>query len=340
MMRLRLMQEVMVTVDAQWECPLADALLQAWDHDGGHAKFWRASTNFVFFFKRAGQDCVLRFNHASERTLAAIQGELDFVIGLAAQGIPVAKPIRSRSGHYVERVETELGTFYATAFEALQGDQWEVEDLTPQQFVAWGQALGALHNASAKLSVAGRPTWQDHLAMVAEIVPAAETAALQTRTMLQEQLSQLPVNTENFGLIHYDFELDNLIWDGESAGIIDFDDSAHHWYAADIALALGDVLGDSASVVDLQNPSFLHFIDGYRSARSLAQEEIERIPLFLRMDALVTFARLQRALTPVNPRGELAWMAGLREKLAAKMTLYREEFEEDSRTDGLLALTS
>ena len=60
--------------------------------------------------------------------------------------------------------------------------------------------------------------------------------------------------------------------------------------------------------------------------RSLPQAEIERIPLFLRLDALVTFARLQRALTPVNPDGELVWMAGLRKKLAAKMDVHREAF--------------
>ncbi|MCB0188286.1 MAG: phosphotransferase, partial [Caldilineaceae bacterium] len=222
MMTLRLMQAVVATVSEQWESPLADEVLQRWDHNGDSAKFWRASTNFVFFFKQAGQDCVLRFNHADERTLSAMQGEIDFVNGLATQGIPVAKPIRSRNGHYVESVATALGTFYATAFEALQGEQWEVEDLTPQQFVAWGQALGALHNASAKLTVAGRPTWQDHLAMAAALIPAQETAAHQTLEMLRQQLHQLPVNAENFGLIHYDFELDNLIWDGETAGIIDF----------------------------------------------------------------------------------------------------------------------
>jgi hypothetical protein len=44
------------------------------------------------------------------------------------------------------------------------------------------------------------------------------------------------------------------------------------------------------------------------------------------MANLMTFARLYRALTPVNPAGELPWMAGLRSKLAAKMQFYRAEF--------------
>ncbi|MCB0064169.1 MAG: phosphotransferase, partial [Caldilineaceae bacterium] len=183
MMTLRLMQDVVGTVSEQWESPLADELMQRWDYNGDSAKFWRASSNFVFFFKHAGKDCVLRFNHAAERKVATIQGEIDFVKGLVVQGIPVAKPIVSRTGNDIESVETAHGTFHAVAFEALQGEQFEAEDLTPAQFSQWGRALGKLHNASANLSatnnssLADRPTWRDHLAMAAELIPAEETAA-------------------------------------------------------------------------------------------------------------------------------------------------------------------
>lgn len=62
--------------------------------------------------------------------------------------------------------------------------------------------------------------------------------------------------------------------------------------------------------------------------RPMPQTEVEQIPLFLRLQNLVTFARLYRALTPVDPAGELPWMAGLREKLAAKMAFYRAEFDQ------------
>lgn len=64
------------------------------------------------------------------------------------------------------------------------------------------------------------------------------------------------------------------------------------------------------------------------TARPMPQTELEQIPLFLRLQNLVTFARLYRAMTPVNPAGELPWMAGLREKLAAKMQFYRTEFTQ------------
>jgi len=326
MMKLSLMQAVVATVSEQWESPLADNLLQHWEHDAGHAKFWRSSANFVFFFKESGRDYVLRFNHASERTAEVIQAEIDYVNALTESGIRVAKPVRSRTGNYVERIATDQGIFYAVVFEALLGKHIDMEELTTAQLVCWGKALGEFHQAATHYTQPGRPTWQDHLAFIAETLPAEETAAWQTLAWLQQQLSEFPIDAQNFGLIHFDFELDNLIWDGDQAGLIDFDDSAWYWFAADFAFALRDLFGDSAAKVDLQHEIFLHFVEGYRLAKPINQAELARIPLFLRLHNLFALARLYRALTPVNPAGELPWMAGLRSKLAAKMQFYRAEF--------------
>jgi Ser/Thr protein kinase RdoA (MazF antagonist) len=326
MMKLSTMQEVVATLNDQWESDLVDEILARWEHDAGRAKYWRASTNFVFFFKKLGHDCVLRFTHASERTVAAIQAEIDYVNFLAGQGLRVARPIRSTAGNDVESVVTEHGLFHAVVFEGLAGQQIDFDELTPDQCLRWGKALGELHNVSTHYSKVGRPTWEDHLAFVAEILPADETAAFHTLAELKLQLDQLAITELNFGHIHYDFELDNIIWDGEQPGIIDFDDSARYWFIADIALALGDLFVDGADNVNLQDETFLQFMRGYNDARPIDQDELKLIPLFLRLDNLVGFARLYRALTPINPTGEPVWLTELRGKLGTVMHTYRDRF--------------
>lgn len=328
MMKLSTMQAVVATVNAQWESDLADELLRSWEHDGGRAKFWRASTNFVFFFKKAGRDHVLRFNHATERTAETIQAEIDYINALAARGLRVARPVQSLAGNLVESINTTQGLFHAVVFEALPGKSVDLEEMTPDQLVRWGQTLGELHQAAIHYTKPGRPSWQDHLAMVAEILPETESGARQELDRLAHELRQLDSHPQNFGLIHYDFEPDNLIWHDGQPGIIDFDDCAWYWYVADIALALSDLFGDRPSQVDFANPAFRHFIQGYRTVRPLAQTEVDQIPLFLRLQNLVSFARLYRAVTPVDPAGELPWMAGLREKLTAKVEFYRHEFAQ------------
>lgn len=326
MMTLSTMQEVVGTVNEQWESGLADQILRSWDQTAGSAKYWRASANFVFFFTRGKDDYVLRFNRAEERTETAIQAEIEFLIALSASGIPVANPVRAASGDYVESVSTAHGLFHAVVFEKIEGKPLDSDELTAKQFMRWGQALGELHSASSQITGPERPNWEEHLALVSEILPNNEEAALQVLDVVQRRLSQIPVTQQNFGLIHFDFELDNLVWNGEQWGIFDFDDCARWWFVADIAFALRDLFGDSARRVDLRNESFLQFIDGYRRARPINDNELKLIPLFIRTHNLITFAKLHRALTPINPRGEPTWLAELRGKLVTKMQTYRDEF--------------
>lgn len=331
MMKLSIMQELVSTVNDEWESPLANEILQRWENDGEPAKYWRASANFVFFFNDKSdnrRDRVLRFNHADERSAETIRAEIAHVNALIDKGIRVAKPIPSLAGNDVESVSTELGLFHAVAFEALPGEQLEIEELTSEQFARWGVALGELHNASTYHEgyKPARPSWTDHLAWVADYLPATETAALRMVDKLKHQLETLPINERNFGLIHYDFELDNILWHEEQPGIIDFDDCAWYWFVADFALALGDLFDGSVDKVDLHNESFQQFLEGYRRVRPINDEELARLPLFVQLDHLITFAKLHRALTPINPNGELPWMPELRHKLAAKMDFLRGEF--------------
>ncbi|MEM7125526.1 MAG: phosphotransferase [Chloroflexota bacterium] len=328
MMKLSTMQEIVSTVSEEWESPLANEILQHWETDGEPAKYWRSSTNFVFFFNRG--DHVLRFNHVDERAVETIQAEIDHVNALIDKGIPAAKPVLSLAGNYVESVATEHGLFHASAFHTLAGQQLEIEELMPEQFARWGETLGDLHNASSY--PAGwrpvRPSWEDHLAFVTDVLPPNEEAALRTAESLMNQLQALPINEQSFGLIHYDFELDNILWHEGQPGIIDFDDCAWYWFVADFALALGDLFDDSVGKVDLQNDSFRHFVEGYRRVRPMDDEELAWMPLFVQLDHLNTFAKLHRALTPINPNGELPWMPDLRDKLTAKMESYRDEFSD------------
>ena len=55
---------------------------------------------------------------------------------------------------------------------------------------------------------------------------------------------KLPKNNLNFGLIHGDFELDNIFYNESSkkCSIIDFGSSKYHWYIMDIEIADNTVL--------------------------------------------------------------------------------------------------
>jgi len=326
MMKLSTMRVVTDTLNDAWESPLADQILSLWSHDKGNAKFLRASANFIFTFQKNGEDYYLRFNHSAERSIDLVSAEVDFVNHLAAKGINVARPVPSTSGRFVEKLTLPLGTFHAVVFRGLPGSQLEIENLPPEMFVQWGKALGEIHNASQSYSAQGRQTWRDHLDMVLKELPQKELKARGVVNQLVEKLTQFPVNGSNFGMVHFDFELDNIVWNGTEAGIIDFDDCAYYWFAADIAFALRDLFGNNPKRVDFQDLSFQSFILGYRLVRRISQADIEQIPVFLQLHNLILYTRLKRALGTKGAPDDPGWLVDLRKKLSLKMQSYQESF--------------
>ena len=110
-------------------------------------------------------------------------------------------------------------------------------------------------------------------------------------------LSALPVTETNYGLIHGDFELDNLFWQDDTIALLDFDDCAYSWYVADVACAIRELFETG---VDLSNPSFRAFIRGYSEHYSLDEELISHLPTFMRLANLITYAKLVRAMDLTN----------------------------------------
>ncbi|WP_010494643.1 phosphotransferase enzyme family protein [Paenibacillus elgii] len=86
---------------------------------------------------------------------------------------------------------------------------------------------------------------------------------LKKRVQLMES-----VNDKAYGLIHYDFQTDNVFWRKKTGqlSVIDFDDSMYHWFAMDIAAALADQLEDENPEGEAQLQAFVR---GYRSVRPM-----------------------------------------------------------------------
>jgi len=296
MMKLSTMLKVDSTLDTQWQSRMAERILEHWEHDPGSAQFFRSSTNFVYVFRKGGEPYFLRFAESAERTCAAIEAEMALLSFLASKGMTVTTPIVSKNGRCVETVETDLGTFHAVVFVQLQGSQGDLEDLSTAQFEVWGAALGKLHammHLYQDLSLSARGTWRDHLTLAQIYVPKDEPGVQAECDHLALWLSGLPVTEMNYGLIHGDFELDNLRWQDNTIAMFDFDDCAYYWYVADVAFALRDLFETG---VDLSNPSFRSFVRGYSEHYSLDEELLSHLPTFMRLANLITYAKLVRAM--------------------------------------------
>jgi Putative homoserine kinase type II (protein kinase fold) len=135
-------------------------------------------------------------------------------------------------------------------------------------------------------------------------------------SFIKTELAALPIRKDNYGLVHYDFEPDNVFYDAKSktCAVIDFDDSMYHWYALDLEQVfdcLDDALDNAKSKAAKEA-----FINGYQTEYRYSEETEKTLPIMRRFIDLFSYARLIRSVAESFPN-EPDWLIGLRKKLNA-----------------------
>ena len=209
----------------------------------------------------------------------------------------------------------------------MEGSQLEIEDLDDSQFGEWGATWVSSTPPSRAMRPCSTPhetPGRDHLELVRASLPEEPSAVCSEFEQVASSLQALPVTRNTYGLIHFDFELDNLYWQNQTIAIGDFDDCSSAWYIMDIAFALRDLFREE---IDLNTSAFLAFIRGYRTQHALHAELVSHLPLFLRMAKLLTYARLVRTLDLPPQAGDPAWLHSLRLKLENWLDDYKASLE-------------
>ena len=137
------------------------------------------------------------------------------------------------------------------------------------------------------------------------------------------RLEQLPTSPACYGLVHYDFEPDNVFFHAPTGqfSVIDFDDMIRCWYGLDVVRALdglSDVGGDTDTPCEpLDGDPAALFLRGYRSVRPFSQAEEAALPLMRRLVQLVEYVNLLYVLDAEVPNPP-EWMVRLRSVLEGK----------------------
>jgi Ser/Thr protein kinase RdoA (MazF antagonist) len=154
-----------------------------------------------------------------------------------------------------------------------------------------------------------------------------EKRALAEQERVKRWLNSLPITKVNYGLIHYDFELDNIFWTEATNSFcaIDFDDSLYHWHVMDIVYAIRDMSELSEEAAKL---AFNSFIKGYNKKMYIGAYELSQMPRFERFSNLYSFARIMRSMKDSNFENEPEWLKRLKPHLEKKCKNYRECFEK------------
>jgi Ser/Thr protein kinase RdoA (MazF antagonist) len=300
---------------------LAQMLLKNWEYDEPSLdmfQYYRISANAIYPFARNGEVCLLRFCPTSEKTKESLAAELDFISYLRSHHYNALEPVASKTGEELVQQSTPWGDYFAGVFKRVKGEQLSEIPLDDNIVVIFGSALGLLHKLSTEYAPAKSKRWThvDALNWIETTLGniPSEGSSLEEVTFLRESFSRLPMNQANYGLVHYDFELDNVFYDHmtESCSVIDFDDAMYHWYVMDIEQAL-DSLKEAIGEHEFHQKEAL-FLDGYRSQFDIAEELWGIMPLLRRFANLYGYARIMRSIQE-HWENEPEWLVELRAKL-------------------------
>lgn len=311
---------------------LAEMILEHWEYDPDSLAlldYYRISSNAVYPFEFEGERRFLRFSPVEERTEEGILAELDFIRYLRAGCYPAAGTVPSRAGKDLEKIRTPWGDYLAVVFQGVPGKRLDRITLNNDLISGYGQALGRLHRLSRAYLNGGnrRESWREQLDRIQKILAGFpdEAQARAELEIVRSCLERLPVTGDNFGLVHYDFERDNVFYD-EAANcfhVIDFDDAVYHWYALELDQSLDNLTEDMTP--DQAGKAGDLFIEGYRSVCSIDDGMLSALPVFRRYVNLYGYTRILRA-TAEKWENEPEWMIDLRKVLDAAMAKRRECF--------------
>lgn len=297
---------------------LARLALTHWAHDeatlDARLRWFRISSNAVYPFDREGHLCFLRLTPEEEKPAAHILAEMAFLTHLQAADYPALRPIPAKDGQLLLTLSTPWGRWHACAFTGVPGKPIEDIPLTEDVLTRYGGALGRLHALSMNLDVPpARPSFADALDWAWVYIQQGPEEMQAEYRAVRDALSRLPREKSTFGLVHYDFEPDNVFFDGTDCHVIDFDDSMLHFYAIDLVQALDE----------MPQEAHASFLAGYYAACPQSGAKEADFPLMRRFRDLYSWARLKHALEDVSAE-QPEWMPGLIERLMGKMRALEE----------------
>ena len=325
---------------------LAKEALAHWKHDAQGldemlARF-RISSNAIYPFKQNGKVCFLRLAPVDEKREDALRGGLAFIEYLRANGFPAAGVIPADTGEPLLCLSTRWGEHYACVFEGAPGTRVDRTDMRGEVLRVCGATLARLHQLSQKYEPKARKgSYADALAWARTQLDGngAPPHAYAALDAVQTELDALEKTRATFGLVHFDFEPDNLFFDEatQTCTAIDFEDGMVHFYALDIAKALA-AIGEEAQEIEGADPETAKqaFLEGYGSIEPITAETEALFPLMRRFQTVFAYARVLYCMKD-RPENGPEWMQNLIIKLNA--FLRELEAEMSDRTEEREQLT-
>ena len=273
------------------------------------------------------QRYVLRLHRPGYHSIAAINSELEWMAALAQAGLDVPQVVPTCSGRlYVEvshadvagtrvvdvlewvadetlrdRIEQETKTNNLDPIVALIGQAGELMARLHNHTQVWKAPAGLERHAWDTVGLVGEAPFWGRFWEFEQLTPDQKRLMVAVRDRLRQDLADFPRTADTYGLIHADFNLDNLLVDGDRLRVIDFDDAGFGWHLFDIATMLVRFEGERYEAAGREA-----FFAGYRQHRPLSADHLAHLPLFVtaRQLTYLGWAQDRQEIPEIRQRGK------------------------------------
>jgi Ser/Thr protein kinase RdoA (MazF antagonist) len=247
-----------------------------------------------------GNRWALRIHREGYHSRTAIASELAWLAALKeSNAANVPAPIRGLDGEFIQSVTTEgislPRNVVLFAWEA--GSEPAANDVAG--FEKLGETAARMHS---HVRAWKRPTWFERHAWNFEttlgqtphwgrwrdgmgMTPEIERVLGETVALIGQRLARMGTGPNVFNLVHGDMRLANLLMDGSTVKVIDFDDCGFSWFLYDCATTVS-FFEDAPEVPELINA----WVRGYRRIGTLSPEEETEIETFIMLRRILLVA--------------------------------------------------
>jgi Ser/Thr protein kinase RdoA (MazF antagonist) len=327
---------------------LAASTVAAWGLEPTALERIACRENAVYAVQIAGgRRFALRVHRHGYHDRAALNSEVAWMQALTTAGVTAPTVVKTATGEAVVEVRSEqvpvphlcdllewvdgrpLGS--ADRPEAMRHGGLE------DTYRTVGRIAAQIHNHSTTWQQPpgfARPSWDREgcLGRAALWGPWFDLEALQhdergildaAVAVVDPTLERLGLGRDVYGLVHADFVPDNLFEHDGRVVVIDFDDSGYGWYLWELVTAVFWYLGTPQYTQALNG-----YVSGYRAVRALPESELQLVPQFLFLRALVYLGWMQTRRTQATARRMTTRVRELSRALAARVLAGNMEYQQ------------
>lgn len=310
---------------------LAIEALKHWDIAGCEPELVKFRENAVFRVTAPdGRPAALRVHRHGYHGDVELESELAWMRALRSDGIEVPGVVPTRDNRLfataavdgvpgprqVDMLEWVQGAPFGSIEAGLTGAVTNI----PAAFHDVGRLMARLHDHAAAWArpqgfvrhawdldglLGERPVWGRFWELAA-LGPTERILIDQARARAWSDLAAYGRSPDNYGLIHADFLVDNLLLDGDRVRVIDFDDAGFGWHLFDLATITFFFRGTDA--FDVIRAAV---IDGYRQVRSLPDAQLRHMALFTLLRGLTYLGWAHTRYETQTARDLAPWVVAL-----------------------------